>query len=287
MGVSHSLAHLHQHLPRHWPVRLARSLAHSQAALQCAAATSCSDSSTSSTSSTSTVPVHVSTVPSCSTSAGSAGAALLFWAVGSGQWAAPQQRRRRLRCSIGVFCRLQAAQGGSEPDFCRRVDTSLLPRSRSVPQAIWPRARKLAAIGGKRRGATLPAPCCVLLRAAACCCLLLALLRSTSLSVRSSDDGQQRSAAQSRATPRPTNHTAPEELPAGTGQSGLRIAPAIPRPNSSSKVPACKSYCSPHPKLGPHHEPGWRLSCAGLLCSSVPDRTAPHRACTSLTSTDD
>ena len=119
------------------------------------------------------VPVHVSTVPSCSTSAGSAGAALLFWAVGSGQWAAPQQRRRRLRCSIGVFCRLQAAQGGSEPDFCRRVDTSLLPRSRSVPQAIWPRARKLAAIGGKRRGATLPAPCCVLLRAAACCCLLL------------------------------------------------------------------------------------------------------------------
>jgi hypothetical protein len=129
---------------------------------------SCSDSSTS------TVPVHVSTVPSCSTSAGSAGAALLFWAVGLGQWAAPQQRRRRLRCSIGVFCRLQAAQGGSEPDFCRRVDTSLLPRSRSVPQAIWPRARKLAAIGGKRREATLPVPCSLLRAAAACCLLLLA-----------------------------------------------------------------------------------------------------------------
>jgi hypothetical protein len=245
---------------------------------------SCSDSS-----STSTVPVHVSTVPSCSTSAGSAGAALLFWAVGLGQWAAPQQRRRRLRCSIGVFCRLQAAQGGSEPDFCRRVDTSLLPRSRSVPQAIWPRARKLAAIGGKRREATLPVPCSLLRAAAACCLLLVAacsLLCSAPLGSPCGLLTTDSSAAQSRATapePRPTNHTAPEELPAGTGQSGPRTAPAIPRPNSSSKVPACKSHCSPHPKLGPHP----RAGVAPFLCRPPvllrTDRTAPPRACTSLT----
>ena len=195
----------------------------------------------------------------------------------SGQWgSAPAAgvERRRLRCSIGVFCRPH--RGAREPDFCRRVDTSLLPRSRSVPQAIWPRARKLA-IGGKRRRSLPLAAWWWVLLAAAACCFLLALLRSTSLSLRSSDDGQQRIAAQ----PRATNHTAPEELPAGTGQSRPPEPPppAIPRPNSS-KVPVCKQslIARRHPNWGPHHEPGWRLSFAGLLCSvqTAPHRTAPR-----------
>lgn len=91
----------------------------------------------------------------------------------SGQWGsapAAGAERRRLRCSIGVFCRPH--RGAREPDFCRRVDTSLLPRSRSVPQAIWPRARKLA-IGGKRRRSLPLAAWWWVLLAACCCCLLL------------------------------------------------------------------------------------------------------------------
>jgi hypothetical protein len=92
----------------------------------------------------------------------------------SGQWgSAPAAgvERRRLRCSIGVFCRPH--RGAREPDFCRRVDTSLLPRSRSVPQAIWPRARKLAIGGKRRRSLPLAAWWWVLLAACCCCCLLL------------------------------------------------------------------------------------------------------------------
>jgi hypothetical protein len=211
-------------------------------------------------------------------SAGSAGAALLFWAVGCGQGPSSGVEGFAVLLDWRVLQAAQGEGGGgvSEPDFCRRVDTSLLPRSRSVPQAIWPRARKLA-IGGKRREATLPCCCCC------CCCCLLN--RSLLCSAPLHSPCGLLTAAQRSATapePRATNHTAPEELPAGTGPV------RAPNRPSDTEAKQLKGSCLQVSLLAaPKLDPLPRAGVAPFLCKPPvlrTDRTAPHRACNSLTS---